>query len=266
MPETQRQVYESVTVQHMERIKAINERQALEELVLPVMTTDLDGPRKLRSEATMTADGNANASGLLSKKAISSLLPSSDKEAGNIFVEWRKAANHPLLLRRRYDNAKVEEIAKYLHQVGFYGWECTQDMVQKEVDGLCDFELHNMVRGETKLAHLALPSEALFDSCKCQRLKVLLPQLLEQGHRCLIFSTWTRILDILGGLIEVLNIPFLRLDGSTKIQERQQLIDDFNAPDSRFPVFLLSTRAGGLGINLVSKGAIAMNRVPGRGS
>lgn len=253
MPESQRQVYESVTARHLEKMNANNEQKVLEELTLPVLSTDLDGPRTLRSDASASA--NSSSSPADEKESSSSsivIAPSSDKEAGNIFVEWRKAANHPLLLRRRYTDEQIEEIAKILHQTGFYGWECTQLMVHKEVSQLCDFELHTLVQDEKRLEHLALPPEAIYDSCKCKKLKELLPRLIQEGHRCLIFSTWTRILDILEGLIEYLDIPFLRLDGSTKIQERQELIDTFNAPDSPYPVFLLSTRAGGLGINLTS--------------
>eukprot|EP00624_Nannochloropsis_granulata_P004344 evm.model.NODE_31719_length_7039_cov_23.841597.2 len=177
----------------------------------------------------------------------------SDKDAGHIFTEWRKAANHSLLLRRRFSDASIVEMAGVLHQTGYFGFECSVGMVRKELDGLCDFELHAIAQDERRLSHLTLPMEALFDSCKCQRLRVLLPRLLEEGHRVLIFSTWTRVLDILGALLEeALHISFLRLDGQTPVGERQEMIDRFNAPGSDVSVFLLSTRAGGLGINLSS--------------
>ena len=58
-------------------------------------------------------------------------------------------------------------------------------------------------------------------------------------------------LDILGVFLESLGIDFFRLDGQTKITERQNLIDRFNN-DHAVSVFLLSTRAGGMGINLTS--------------
>ena len=62
----------------------------------------------------------------------------------------------------------------------------------------------------------------------------------------LIFSQWTRCLDLLGCLLETMNLKFLRLDGSTSVSDRQSLIDEFNENMS-IPVFLLSTRAGGMG-------------------
>ena len=70
--------------------------------------------------------------------------------------------------------------------------------------------------------------------------------MIEQQHRVLIFSQWTRCLDLLGCLMEAMSIRFTRLDGQTNIEVRQTLIDQFNN-DSNISVFLLSTRAGGMG-------------------
>ena len=78
----------------------------------------------------------------------------------------------------------------------------------------------------------------------------MLPRLKEEGHRVLIFSQMTRVLDLLEDYLSLQNWPFCRLDGSTSQYERQQLIDQFNAPNSPHFCFLLSTRAGGLGLNL----------------
>jgi SWI/SNF-related matrix-associated actin-dependent regulator of chromatin subfamily A containing DEAD/H box 1 len=64
-----------------------------------------------------------------------------------------------------------------------------------------------------------------------------------QGHRVLIFSQWTRMLDIMGAFLDDVGMCFLRLDGSTPIKERQDLINTFNE-DISIPVFILSTKAG----------------------
>mmetsp|Transcript_23092 Transcript_23092/g.34674 ORF Transcript_23092/g.34674 Transcript_23092/m.34674 type:complete len:198 (-) Transcript_23092:18-611(-) len=79
----------------------------------------------------------------------------------------------------------------------------------------------------------------------------MLPELICEGHRILIFSQWTSCLDLIGCFLESLEYNFLRLDGQTDISERQNLIDKFNSDDS-IPIFLLSTRAGGMGINLTA--------------
>jgi len=88
----------------------------------------------------------------------------------------------------------------------------------------------------------------------CGKLRVL-DQLLEQlnarGHKTLIFSQMTKMLDIIGDYLTLRNLKFSRLDGSMGYVDRQANIDEFNT-NKDVKVFLLSTRAGGLGINLTS--------------
>lgn len=74
----------------------------------------------------------------------------------------------------------------------------------------------------------------------------------------LVFSQWTRIMDLLEVLMEDMGLAYLRLDGSTPVVERQHRIDLFNA-DKSFSVFLLSTKAGGLGINLTSADTVILH-------
>ncbi|CAI8044830.1 Chromodomain-helicase-DNA-binding protein 5, partial [Geodia barretti] len=83
-------------------------------------------------------------------------------------------------------------------------------------------------------------------------LEKMLKELKKQGHRVLIFSQMTRMLDILEDFLEYLGYHFERIDGNVTGPERQQSIDRFNAPGATQFVFLLSTRAGGLGINLAT--------------
>lgn len=59
------------------------------------------------------------------------------------------------------------------------------------------------------------------------------------------------MLDIIGALMEDMGLRFLRLDGSTPVRERQNLIDQFEK-NKLIPIFILSTKAGGLGINLTA--------------
>jgi hypothetical protein len=78
----------------------------------------------------------------------------------------------------------------------------------------------------------------------------LLPKLHSAGHRMLIFSQFTTVLDLLEDLCGLLGMTFVRLDGRTKPGDRGDILAQFNAPLSPHSVFLLSTRAGGVGINL----------------
>uniref|UniRef100_A0A0K0CZG6 PHD-type domain-containing protein n=1 Tax=Angiostrongylus cantonensis TaxID=6313 RepID=A0A0K0CZG6_ANGCA len=83
-------------------------------------------------------------------------------------------------------------------------------------------------------------------------LQKMMRKLKEDGHRVLIFSQMTMMLDILEDFCEVESYKYERIDGSITGQARQDAIDRFNAPGAQQFVFLLSTRAGGLGINLAT--------------
>ncbi|CAN0113697.1 unnamed protein product, partial [Ectocarpus sp. 13 AM-2016] len=106
--------------------------------------------------------------------------------------------------------------------------------VAKEVSGYSDFDLHQVCSGFDSLKHLCLSEETLFTSAKMERLRTLLPQLVSEGHRILLFSQWTRLLDLLEASAHVLlgdsmGMTFCRLDGSTPVSERKALIDKFGA-------------------------------------
>jgi chromodomain-helicase-DNA-binding protein 1 len=80
----------------------------------------------------------------------------------------------------------------------------------------------------------------------------LLSRLRETGHRVLIFSQMVRMLDILQDYMRFRNFTYQRLDGSMSRHQRSMAMESFNAEGSRDFCFLLSTRAGGLGINLTT--------------
>ncbi|KAL2201640.1 hypothetical protein CC79DRAFT_1338659 [Sarocladium strictum] len=88
-----------------------------------------------------------------------------------------------------------------------------------------------------------------YDCGKLQALDKLLRKLQSGGHRALIFTQMTKVLDILEQFLNIHGHKYLRLDGATKVEQRQILTDRFNH-DPRILCFILSTRSGGLGINL----------------
>ncbi|KAK0610988.1 SNF2 family N-terminal domain-containing protein [Immersiella caudata] len=88
-----------------------------------------------------------------------------------------------------------------------------------------------------------------YDCGKLQKLDALLRKLQAGGHRALIFTQMTKVLDILELFLNIHGHKYLRLDGATKVEQRQILTDRFNI-DTRILCFILSTRSGGLGINL----------------
>jgi chromodomain-helicase-DNA-binding protein 1 len=89
-------------------------------------------------------------------------------------------------------------------------------------------------------------------SGKMMLLDQLLAKLKKDGHRVLIFSQMVKMLDILGDYLRVRGYQFQRLDGTIPAGPRRMAINHFNAEDSDDFCFLLSTRAGGLGINLMT--------------
>ncbi|CAG01534.1 unnamed protein product, partial [Tetraodon nigroviridis] len=95
-------------------------------------------------------------------------------------------------------------------------------------------------------------------SGKLVLLDKLLTRLRERGNRVLIFSQMVRMLDILAEYLTRKRYPFQRLDGSIKGEIRKQALDHFNAEGSEDFCFLLSTRAGGLGINLASADTVVI--------
>ncbi|XP_023385665.1 chromodomain-helicase-DNA-binding protein 3 isoform X11 [Pteropus vampyrus] len=89
-------------------------------------------------------------------------------------------------------------------------------------------------------------------SGKLMLLQKMLRKLKEQGHRVLIFSQMTKMLDLLEDFLDYEGYKYERIDGGITGALRQEAIDRFNAPGAQQFCFLLSTRAGGLGINLAT--------------
>ncbi|CAD5165770.1 unnamed protein product [Musa acuminata subsp. malaccensis] len=130
----------------------------------------------------------------------------------NIVVELKKCCNHPFLF----------ESADH----GYGGDNGTSDINKVE--------------------------RIVMSSGKLVILDKLLIRLRETNHRVLIFSQMVRMLDILAEYLSFRGFQFQRLDGSTRADLRHQAMEHFNAPGSDDFCFLLSTRAGGLGINLAT--------------
>ena len=95
-------------------------------------------------------------------------------------------------------------------------------------------------------------------SGKMMLLDRLLTKLRKDNHRVLIFSQMVKMLDILSDYLRLRGYQFQRLDGTIAAGPRRMAIDHFNAPDSSDFCFLLSTRAGGLGINLMTADTVVL--------
>uniref|UniRef100_A0A4W4F105 DNA helicase n=1 Tax=Electrophorus electricus TaxID=8005 RepID=A0A4W4F105_ELEEL len=135
----------------------------------------------------------------------------------NTMMELRKCCNHPYLI-----NGAEEKIM--------------EEFRESHPTDHPDFHLQAMIQAAGKLV--------LIDK--------LLPKLKAGGHRVLIFSQMVRCLDILEDYLIQRRYPYERIDGRVRGNLRQAAIDRFSRPDSDRFVFLLCTRAGGLGINLTA--------------
>ena len=102
-----------------------------------------------------------------------------------------------------------------------------------------------------------LHKETLLDSGKLKRLVPLLADAQLAGSRVLIFSQFNLVLDVLADALSLLGHRASRIDGSTPTGERQSRIDDFES-DPGILCFLLSTRAGGVGLNLTAADTVVI--------
>jgi SNF2 family DNA or RNA helicase len=111
--------------------------------------------------------------------------------------------------------------------------------------------LTEIYRDNFSRQQVSFPNRKLlqYDCGKLQKLSILLTKLKKEGHRCLIFTQMSKMLNILEIFLSMHSFTYFRLDGSTKIDQRQYLMDRFNQDDGVF-VFILSTRSGGVGMNL----------------
>lgn len=134
----------------------------------------------------------------------------------NVMMELRKCCNHPYLVRG------VEE------------------------------RIHDELTPE-EAADPDITSKKLIDSCgKLVLLDKLLPRLHSQGHKVLIFSQMVRVLNLLEDYLRHKDYSFERLDGSTRSSDRKEAVERFCKPSLNRFIMLLSTKAGGLGLNLTA--------------
>lgn len=99
------------------------------------------------------------------------------------------------------------------------------------------------------LGKYALANQEWMQSGKVEWLTKNILEMRERGDRILLFSQFTQVLDLLEEVLETLQVKYLKLTGQTNVAERQDLVDQYYE-DPEITVFLLSTRAGGLGLNL----------------
>jgi SWI/SNF-related matrix-associated actin-dependent regulator 1 of chromatin subfamily A len=170
-------------------------------------------------------------------------------KSANILMKLRQAAIHPLLARRHYTDETLQKMAKACLKEDKWSYSDPK-IILEELMPYNDFECHHMcVENPNSLGKFKLKNDEWMDSGKVEHMKELLIRFIANGDRTLIFSQFTMVMDILEHVLETLKIEFVRLDGRTNVEDRQSILDAFHER-TEIPVFLLSTKAGGAGINL----------------
>ena len=181
----------------------------------------------------------------------------------------------PFLLRRVKKEVEKElpDKQEYVIKVELSGWQriiyeqITKYGVMATSDprGLKTKALQNTMMQLRKICnhpYLFLTESVIVDqniissSGKFELLDRMLPKMIATGHKTLVFSQMVQLLDVLQAFLQFRNISFLRLDGSTKEADREKTMQMFNTSGMEYPVFLLSTRAGGQGLNLQSADSV----------
>ncbi len=157
-----------------------------------------------------------------------------------------------------YEIKKIKNlIYKYIKVLGP---ESRLDYVLEDLSVMNDFELHNLCLSYKCLDEFKLEDNQILDSGKFERLDQLLDEAKRAGDRLLLFSQYKIMLDILEAYMSLRGHKYLRLDGTTKVELRQGLIDEFNK-NNEILVFMLTTKAGGVGINLTGANRVVIHDI-----
>lgn len=176
-------------------------------------------------------------------------LKEKKNKTANVLMGLRKAAIHPLLFRFVYTDDILKKMSKEIMKEPVY-CDANQQYIYEDMEVMTDFELNKLCEQFPSIHKYALKSEDFLNSGKVEQLGKILPDIIAKDGKILIFSLFTQVLDILERVLSEWSIKFLRLDGGTSVDIRQDIIDKFYE-EKTIPVFLLSTKAGGFGINLV---------------
>ncbi|XP_033476037.1 SWI/SNF-related matrix-associated actin-dependent regulator of chromatin subfamily A containing DEAD/H box 1A [Epinephelus lanceolatus] len=192
-------------------------------------------------------------------KKLKASINGEKRELCNVMMQLRKMANHPMLHRQYYTTEKLKAMSKLMLKEPTH-FDADAALIQEDMEVMSDFELHRLCQQYSSISSYQLENNVLLDSGKFHHLTELMASLKNKGDRVVLFSQFTMMLDIVEVLLKHLKHRYVRLDGSTPIAERIVLIDEFNTDPDIF-VFLLSTRAGGLGINLTSANVVILHDI-----
>ncbi|KAF9012372.1 SNF2 family N-terminal domain-containing protein [Cyathus striatus] len=210
---------------------------------------------------TSEPDVSANAKGRQGKKNKAGARVKDKiylENSSNVLMDLRKAASHPMLFRTRFTDDILSKIAKQLlKEPDFKKRGALFDLVKEDMTVMTDAELQAFCGTYKSIQKYQQDKECYLEAGKVQVLLKLLVEYSKQRRKVLIFSQFTQILDILQAVLKYKKVKYLMLTGSTPVDVRQTLVDEFTEDDT-ISVFLLSTKAGGMGINLTAASVVVM--------
>lgn len=183
-------------------------------------------------------------------------------DGASMLMQLRKASNHPLLLRNQYNDDILMKMAKQLtKEPSHRDRGALKELIHEDMAVLNDYDIMKLCDQYPKyLGSFKLDASVIMESGKFKELEKLLETNKSQGDRVLLFSQFTMMMDIIEDFLKMKKYSYLRLDGSTPVPERQELIDRYTKDESIF-IFILSTRAGGLGINLTAANVVIIHDI-----
>ncbi|KAI0058095.1 hypothetical protein BV25DRAFT_1891862 [Artomyces pyxidatus] len=180
------------------------------------------------------------------------------ENSSNVLMDLRKAASHPMLFRTQFTDKILDAVTKTLmKEHDFRIRDANPRFVKEDMEVMTDAELQAYLATYRSTQKFLQSEDCYMQAGKVEALLRLLGEYQAAGRRVLIFSQFTQILDILQAVFRHQSIKYLLLTGSTAVDVRQSLVDEFNEDES-IPVFLLSTKAGGMGINLTAASVVIL--------
>ncbi|KAI8635395.1 SNF2 family N-terminal domain-containing protein [Xylariaceae sp. FL1651] len=201
-----------------------------------------------KTERNIVVDMQAEQKAIYNEVKASSTIKDSHS-----WMQLRKAAIHHQLFRVHFTDKVVEDMEELYVQSKA---DRHKALLLENYKEKSDFQLHLECKHFKKyIGHLDIPHRSWEDSPKIQKLLELVRGYMKNGDRVLVFSRFDLVIDILRETLAFSNIPYCELTGSTDMSDRFPEIERFNGNPS-IPVFLLTTGAGGTGLNLTAANKI----------
>ncbi|KAL5594476.1 hypothetical protein BROUX41_001408 [Berkeleyomyces rouxiae] len=179
-----------------------------------------------------------------------------DNDMNNIWIQMKKAALHPQLFRQHFTDKMVHDMAQILYKKVDHREldlaESKFELLHNDLRGRSDFDLHLYCTDFQRfLKEFDIEVDSWKQSGKVLKLLEMIDNFKKNGDRVLVFSKFSMVIDILSYILNRDGIPHCQLTGKSAVGDRQAEINRFQQ-DKDIPVFLLTTGAGGTGINLTA--------------